>query len=798
MKQEKPIRLFTLLYNIDDFIVKAHPKFHPETTDYLRYWEEQEKYCILGKWGLDSDGIEGGYRWMPGNLYYYINMCIIEQQGESNTVVWKKPLLRDVEWMLSYGWVTCRGFSGFSDDKKYTCHRVVKEYKDLLDAGKTYEDLTPKQKEALRKYESDIVLKYDSITDEEGHTKKVPVYKKYIEAREYLYKTFDKPMGKPLFQNDALNFFVLGARGFGKSFFCGNAVIGHEFTFRGAKEINDQYLNEENKVEIFVGSSLSSKSSDLLTKFAASQKFAKKRLGAWEEGDEFIPGFFDVPVQGTLSPNNGKGYRHEYMIKKDGEWVMDGSETTVKHGIYTTENPQAAVGTRPTVMVIEEVGLLSNLLSVHGANETCQIRDTKFGSSFYIGTGGNMEKITESKIVFEDPVAYKFLPYDDVFEGRIKPIGFFMPAYYVDNAFKDDKGNTKLEEAWEQEMHERKIREDAASSSALNEYIMARPIVPSEMFLNMNMNIFPTAKLRERLAEVEVNNLDGIRESVGWLEWSDSERKKVIWVDNAFSRQKRIPIKELNLDAYKGDISGAVVIYEHPDEKAPPPTYRQSLYKVVYDPVKDDNGGTSLASILVYKGFSKDAWNAGLQGTIVAEYIGRLDRVNDMHEIALRLAHYYNSKVMVENNIPDFVRYCRMNGYYHVLQPSPYLAISKVIQNPGKKYDVGVTMSKQLNVHCEQLARQFLLDDWKVSEDGSKKYNLDKLCSRRLLNEFIAYDRELNFDHISSFKILALWLSQEREEPVRDPAETKDRYEDLEKFMMKRKILKAKNNPFYV
>lgn len=798
MKGASPIRLFPELYNIKDFKVTAHPKFHPDSTDYTRYWEAQERLCIEGKWGEDRRDDKGGWRWMPGNLYYYINMCVIEQQGPSNTVVWKRPLLRDVEWMLSYGWITCRGFSGFSGDSEFTCHRVIKEMNDLLNKGKTLEDLTPKQKTALKRFENVLVKDYETTLDEEGNEIKTPIYKTYIDAREYLYKTFDKPMGKPLFDNEALNFFVLGSRGFGKSFFCGNAVVGHEFTFRGAKELDDSYLDEDQKVEIFVGSALSSKSSDLLSKFTASQNFAKKQLGAWETAEEFVPGFFYVPTQGTLSPNN-KGYTHSYMVKRDGEWVPEGSMTVIKHGTYTTENPQAAVGTRPTVMVIEEVGLLANLLTVHGANETCQIRDTKFGSSFYIGTGGNMEKITESKIVFEDPQAYKFLPYHDVFEGRQKPIGFFMPAYYVDNQFKDEHGNTKLEEAWEQEMYERKLREDASSSSALNEYIMARPIVPSEMFLNMNMNIFPTALLRERLADVEVNKLDEMRESVGWLEWSDSERKEVVWKDNAFCKPKKIPIKEMNLDVYKGDISGAITIYEHPDEKMPDPTYRQSLYKIVYDPVKDDNGGTSLASILVYKGFSANSWNEGLQGTIVAEYIGRLDRVNDIHEIAIKLGHYYNSKVMVENNIPDFIRYCRMNGYYHMLQPSPYIAISKVIQNPGKKYDVGVTMSKQLNVHCEQLARQLLLDDWKVNENGEKKYMLHKLLSKRLLNEFISYDRELNFDHISSFKLLALWLSQEREEPVADPEEQKDRYKELDRFILKRKYSKAKlNNPFYV
>jgi len=775
----KAVRLFPVLYNIDDFVVNSHPEFHPDSTAYQRHWEEQERYCLEGKWGNDSNGVEGGWRYMPGFLYYYTNFCIIDDEDEKGNTTRKiRPLLRDVEWLMSYGWLTCRGFSGFEDDPEYTSHRLVKK---LEDQGIL--SLSDKELRILDRIKDSIIL-----PDGKG-------YKKYIEAREYLYQTHEKPLGRPYFLNQALNFFVLGSRGFGKSFFCGNAVIGHEYNFYGKKYFDESYLNRPAPVEIFVGSALASKSSDLLTKFTTTQEWLTKHYGSWGTGEEFIPGYFHNNYSGTLTPNNSKSpYRHEYKYQEGNTWLTGGTGTKIQHGVYTSENPQAAVGTRPTVMVIEEVGLLANLLDVHASNETCQIRRNKFGSSFYIGTGGNMEKITESKIVFEDPEAYNFLPYKDYWENRIKPIGFFLPAYYVDNDFKDKLGNTDLDAALAEELNQRKLREKAATSSALDGYMMARPIVPSEMFLSPTANVFPTAKLRQREATVLSHELFPLHASIGALHWNKAG-DAVLWQEDVHRKIK--PITTLNLDSYKGDIAGCVVIYEHPPEDIPNPSFRKSLYKVVYDPVKDDNGGTSLASILVHKGFVDGQWNGGLQDAIVAEYIGRYDQVHDIHDIAIQLATYYNAKILVENNIPDFIRYCKMKNKQHLLQISPYEAISAALKNPGKKYDVGVHMSKSLNIHCEILIRQWLLETWGTSEDGRVLTNIDKFYSPRLLSELIAYDREQNFDHVSALKLLVLWLSQERMVPFEHKPDIKP-MKDLDQFLARRRRYITQNKPFHV
>lgn len=779
----KPVRLFPELYNIDDFVKQNHPIYHPDTAQYTKYWEEHERYCLEGKWGLDQDPStkEGGYRYMPPNLYYYINLCRIADEDDSgNTVGWFPPRLRDVEWILAYAWNAARGFSGFELDEEYTCLRVVDKIEREL-------ELDEKEFSRLEHYKKYIYKPNGEL-------------KKYVEARKYLHMTHDKPLGRAIYHNQAYNLFVLGSRGFGKSFFAANAVIGHEYNFYGNKYYDEKYLNGGlSGVEIFVGAAISSKSSDLLNKFSKNQEYLKTKVGAWGKGDDFIPGYFFNNNSGSLTPNNSqRPYTHEYTFKDGGTWVEGGTGTKIYHGVYTSENPQAAVGTRPTVMVIEEVGLLNQLLQVHGANETCQIRKSKFGSSLYIGTGGNMEKITESKIVFEDPESYGFLPFEDLFENRTRPIGLFIPSYYVDSDFKDKLGNTKLEQSFSYEMRIREKKGKAANSSSLDEYMMSRPIVPSEMFLTSGANIFPQAKIRERIAELEINDTFNLRASIGHLEWEDTSRKSVTWVEDVSRKMK--PIISLNLDSYKSDMTGAIVIYEHPIENIPKPTHYKSLYKIVYDPVKDDNGGTSLASIIVYKGFSDIMWDGGLQDTIVAEWIGRYDSVDDIHEICIKLAHYYNAKILPEINIPDFVRYCKKGFYFNFLQPAPTEALSKLMANPSRKYDVGVVMSNNRNsglkTQAEQLTRQWLLTSWKSDENGKEHTNVDRIYSLRLLYELAAYNKDQNFDHVSALLLLGIWLSQEKEVVFKESDTTNiDKSKELGRFVsriVKRNTFKIK------
>lgn len=745
----KLVRLFPELFNIKPFVIGDHPIYHPETKDYLDYWEEQEKRCIEGLWGLDKSEKGGGWRFCPPVLYYYINFCVIEHEDErNNSTIILPPSLRDVEWLFFYNWFICRGFSGFEDDYEYTCHELIRK----LESGEKLNT-----KEILKLQRAEGVLKPDGS------------YKKFIHPREYLYKTFDKPLGLPLYANEAKNLMALTPRRQGKSMWL-MAILSHAFKFHGATRFDQEYFNLTRGPSILIGSVLA-KAADTLKHFSFLEEYQKHNFGAWGDGDEFIPGYFFQQVSGSLTVSNQKSpYRNEYEERINGVVTKQGKGTRIVHVTYE-DNPEAAVGQGPIISIIEEVGLLTSLLKVLGANEPGLTRNNKFGSHLLIGTAGNMERIFESKMVFEEPETYKFLGFEDLWENRQKEIGLFIPGYYVDNALRDPQGNQNLEAAFELEMQERARLSKADNSYALDAYMMARPLVPSEMFLSGQSNIFaPVSLLRDQLNRVEIRDLFNSLTYKGELEWNESKTGVKLKLD--FNNQLK-PIISMKLDQYKSSLKGCIVFYEAPEENIPIPTQKRSLYKIVYDPVRDDVVGTSLAAILVYKSTSEDGWALGLQDALVAEYIGRVDKVDDMHQIAIKLAIYYNAKIMVETNIPDFVRYCKNNGFAHLLQRKPMKTISKSVKDPGNKYEVGIDMtSPALHEHAEQLGRQWLLTEWKTDSTGETLLNLHKLNSPMILQQLMMYTREdkKRYDAVAALKLLWLWLKEEKEEPVKQEA----------------------------
>lgn len=762
--------IFPIIKNRSSFLFREHPEYHPDTKDYMMYWEEHEKRCIEGYWGLDkNNNDEGGFRWAPPQLYYYINFCVIEDEKEdSNSSDVIIPDLRDVEWGAFYRWIISRGFSGFENDENYTCSNIIKKLENK-------QELTVKENERLKKLKN--VYKKDGT------------YKKYVDPLPYLYGTFKKPLGLPLYENTAKDMLMMTARGTGKSFIA-MGIISHTYKFHGATRYDESYFKLKKGPEIIVGSSQGDKSADLLKKFMFNENYQANNFGSYGSDEEFEPGFFYTMSSGSLMAGSKSSFRNEYEYVEGGVRKKGGKFTKIKHVTYE-KNPEAAVGSRATLMVHEEVGLSTEILKIKGANRNCMIRKTKFGSELLIGTAGNINKIHGCKTMFEDPEAYDLYSEEDVWEMRQKPIAFFIPAYYRDNDFRDENGNQNIELAFAQEMYERKKLSEANNSLALDIYILSNPLLPSELFLSATANVFPISKLREREIEVNIKNIFEIQASIGELIW-DKNKQQVNWKED-LTRKKFKPITSLNLDKYAGRLEGCVVIYEHPDDS---PSLKRSLYKVVYDPVKDDHGGTSLASIIVYKGVSEDNWSLGTFDDVVAEYIGRFDLVEDIHDLVIKIATYYNAKIMVETNIPDFIRYCKNQKKSYFLQATPYETISKVIKDPGKKYGVGIDMSSpSLHIHAEQLIRQWLLTKWKV-RDNIQLYNLDKIKSPRLLQELQQYTREGNFDHISSFKLLVLWLAQENQVPVKKNSEVAK--ETLNSFFNQvTKNTSFKSNPYY-
>ncbi len=252
-----------------------------------------------------------------------------------------------------------------------------------------------------------------------------------------------------------------------------------------------------------------------------------------------------------------------------------------------------------------------------------------------------MEKIVESEIIFRDPEGFRFLPFDNTYEPNDGgKIGWFVPAIYNINQYKDENGNTDIVKAIEHYNRRREKARNARDKSALALEMMNFPLVPSEMFLNTGLNMFPVADLKAQLAYV-VNNPSKYKylNQTGKLLINPTTKKVEFKEDNSLEVISRFPLKD-----NKG-MPGAVEIREHPK--------MTESGKIIFgryiqgtDTYDDDESETnSFGSSWVLDTFTD---------RIVCEFFGRPSS-NEFYEITRRMNMYYNSIHNYENNKKDYL-----------------------------------------------------------------------------------------------------------------------------------------------
>lgn len=523
------------------------------------------------------------------------------------------------------------------------------------------------------------------------------------------------------------------------SYMTADAIVLHEWIFDGAKEYTQESIDNPYTVSIFVGAANSAKSSETLAKLKEcydnmpgvyGKKTANERPHPWHK-----------QIAGDLSPNNFKNpWRHEYLKKVGGKWTSFGSLSKINHGIYTTANPEAAAGTRPVIAVIEEVGLLSNTLKVHGSNDAVQREGAKkFGSALYIGTGGNIKKIAETKIIFQNPGGFDFLEFDDEWENKGK-IGLFIPAYYAFNQFKDSNGNTNVEAAMAYIEKVRKEKLESNAPFALEYEMMNYPITPSEMFLNIGISKFPVADILDRLAVVETN--ETLLESSWKVEFVIDEGGNIDYKLSDKHLIRDFPVRTgLNLDA-------AIEVYEWPkrdkDGKIP-----YGRYIAAIDPV-DDDGNTDITMSLQSM-FILDTWT----DRIVLEYTGRPMLAEDFYEQTRRALIYYNAIINYENQKKGFFAHLKNRNSIYLLAPTPAILkdkqlIKKINLVGNTAY--GTATNLNINEWADTLIVSWLLT--KVQHNNNETTVLQTIKSVGLLKELSMYDGELNCDRVSALRML--------------------------------------------
>lgn len=436
------------------------------------------------------------------------------------------------------------------------------------------------------------------------------------------------------------------------------------------------------------------------------------------------------------------------------------------------DNPDAARGKSAHDVFFEEAGAFGTpglLKQAYAATEDCvKAGVVKTGMITVWGTSGDMEGGTaDYSEMFLNPTANDFLPIRNMWDEGMSDsfCGYFHPANLNLEGFYDKQGNSNLETAKEAILKEREDRVRGGTTSAgIQKMLAEKPLCPAEAFASASINNYPTVELNNQLIKVKTKGLQQIHGKPVELYREDGKVKSKMLLSG-----KVQPITSLR--DIPENKEGCIVVYEQPVSDAP-----KGLYKIGYDPVRQDSG-TSLASIIVYKSYHKYSM---YHSTIVAEYVGRKEMSEDIDRIAELLADYYNTTIMYENEVTSVKNYFRRYKRLGLLAVQPDNVISKNIKKSKVSRVYGCHMNDQLKDAGERYIKDWLLTTLDFDEEGKAITVIDRIFSIRLLEELISYNRKGNFDLHSALIMCMIQVQEESLDTQYGSAkDVQENYQDL-------------------
>lgn len=727
------------IHNLEPFLGDSeYPEYHPLSYQYGEYWDKKTEEVILGIWGEDAktryDGKRiGGYRWLPGNIAFHTQHCVIDKEVPGMTTKkLERPDLRDVEWFIGYDMAACEGFSGFENDDKRSAFRPLGK----LQRG---EHLTNAEKILLDKYKDTLVDKYGR-------------WKTYVEARELLYQTFDEPLGNPLWLNEASNYMLLSSRRLGKSYLFVNGKIVYDFCFNGAKTLEDLWAQKTRSNSI-VGSGNSDKTKEFFNKFNVTYNHIKNNVGAYRDH--------------LMNENGAWWWKYSGSVKKENEFIINSTPSDFGSGMVGPgsqlwhmsyqKSASKGAGQSQTFSLVEEVGLTEGVEDIHAENQPAQKGDYKFGWSAYIGTGGDFKKIMGSKKMFYNPGIYNILPCKDHFTLGGADTARFIPAPYYINEFRNEHGNQDVQKAWEDIVHERQILEDGDTRQYLR-HKASYPLSPKEIFVKFDSNRFPVKNLEDRVEELRTGVLP---HSTGKIAFHDKLNLDAYWIEDF----DEVPL--MHMDDLMDDNSnkeGAMVQYESPSIHRPDrvPNDTEPMYQLFLEPVRNDAGSSSVYAY-VWK-FYDFAEPNSIQDNIVFEWFGRLSRDDENLARIFDIASYYGCNIYPEINNDAVVGYARRIGRLDwLVRDLGYIEGLEV--NNTNKSGYGFYVSPGMKKPLERLLNEWLREEVYFQEEIIDDHKVKKSTVRaNVLNssiacsQLISYDSDDgNFDAVDGLRLKALW-----------------------------------------
>ncbi len=439
------------------------------------------------------------------------------------------------------------------------------------------------------------------------------------------------------------------------------------------------------------------------------------------------------------------------MGYKDVETGVDKGTLNTVIGVSSKDDESKLRGKRGYILV-EEMGSFPKLLEIYNITRYgVEEGDYTFGLIYLVGTSGDSESdFGSAKEMMYNPSGYNIyaLPnvFDKVNQGRPN-FGFFFPAYVNRKGCYDKDGNSDVIKALIQILQNRyHTKYNSEDPNTITKVIAEMPITPAEAIIKVTRTLFPVTDLSERLLQIENNPTEYDDVYVGELVINNG---KVDFKPTTASPIRSFPHKD-------NKISGAIEIFKMP-EKDPQGKVFPERYILGCDPYDDDSSETmSLGSIFVL-----DLWT----DMIVAEYTGRPMFAEDFFETCRRLCLFYNGKLNYENNKKGlYAHFKKMNSLFLLTDVLEFLKDKDMIKADslvGNKLK-GTGATAPINGYAISLQRDWLLKTTTDIQniDGESVEvevpNLYKLRNKALIQEYIAYNQEGNFDRISAMGMLML------------------------------------------
>ena len=249
-------------------------------------------------------------------------------------------------------------------------------------------------------------------------------------------------------------------------------------------------------------------------------------------------------------------------ITPDGRKVTGGFFSRIMQ-FSAKNNPDVARGKAASVILFEEAGSFSNLLSTYKITRATVEQSVQVSGTIYVyGTGGDFSGgQVDFEKMFYSPEEFNFRAYNNIYEEgkESTSIGYFLPDYYSKGGFiKEETGESLVEEAKSAvETQVEFIKKNSKDPNALDSHLAEFPIIPAHAFIKTGTNIFPKAEINAQINEIQSN---GALQNIG---------KRVIFYKGEDGRLKCDPsddVKPIMNFPLKKDVDGegCVLIYQEP------------------------------------------------------------------------------------------------------------------------------------------------------------------------------------------------------------------------------------------